>query len=121
MSEKIKQNASPQVEDGHIRIAYKISEAIMKTNFSAYQTRVLWVIWRKTYGWRKKEDHISVSQFVCMTGINQGHVSRTLNELKKRNIINREGRKISFNKNYLQWIDLPKGERDNKEYTNSGI
>jgi len=115
VNEQIKQNASPQVEDGHIRVAYEIAEAIMKTIFSAYQTRVLWVIWRKTYGWRKKVDHISVSQIVQMTGMNQGHVSRTLIELKKRNIIKREGRKTSFNKNYLQWIDLPKGERNNKE------
>jgi len=115
--------ASPQVENGHIDIANEIAEALMRTNLSAYQSRVLWALWRKTYGWHKKEDWISLSQFVELTGISKGHVSRTLTELRKRNMVTNSGNNLAFNKNYTQWRELPKGERGYQSgqiVTNSG-
>ena len=42
--------ANPQSENGHIDIANEIGEALSRINFSAYESRILWVIWRKTYG-----------------------------------------------------------------------
>ena len=47
--------ASPQLEDGYTRIANELIEALMRTNLSAYQSRVLWAIWRKTYGFNKRK------------------------------------------------------------------
>ncbi|KKL89994.1 hypothetical protein LCGC14_1909130 [marine sediment metagenome] len=100
--------ASPQAENGHIDIANEIAEALMLTNLSAYQSRILWAIWRKTYGWHKKVDWIANSVFVDMTGLRKQHVNRTLNELEQRNIVTRSGYKVGFNKNYRAWRELPR-------------
>ena len=99
---------TPQAKNGHIDIANEIAGALMGTNLTAYQGRVLWAIWRKTYGWHKREDWISNSQFVEMTGLRKQHVYRTLKELEQRNIVTRSGNKIAFNRNYREWEELPK-------------
>ncbi|HUX59203.1 MAG TPA: replication protein [Bacteroidales bacterium] len=104
----IQGGVSPQAENGHIDIANEIAEALMRTNLSSYQSRILWAIWRKTYGWHKKEDWISNKQFVELTGLRKQHVNRTLKELKERNIVTNSGYKIAFNKTYTQWRELPK-------------
>ena len=96
--------ANPQLENGHIRIANEIAEALMKTNLSSYQSRILWAIWRKTWGWRKKEDWISISQLCRMTGIHKANASRTKKELLERNmIVINSDNKIMFNKNWETW------------------
>lgn len=99
---------SPQCENGYTRLANEIIEALMRTNLSAYQSRILWAIWRETYGFNKKEDWLSNSQLVEMTGLHKQHVSRTVTELIKRNIVTKAGYKVAFNKDYTQWKELPK-------------
>ena len=103
--------ASPQLENGHIRIANEIVEALYKINLSAYESRLVWFILRKTYGWHKKTDRISYSQFE-ETGIDRRHISRTLYKLENRNFItiSREGqyRWYSFQKDFSKWQLLPK-------------
>jgi phage replication O-like protein O len=99
--------ANPQAENGHIDIANEIAEHLMNINLTAYQYRILWAIWRKTYGWHKKEDWISNSQLIKMTGLRKGHISRTLKQLIQKNIVTRNGNKLSFNKNYHTWKQLP--------------
>ena len=47
--------ATPQAEHGHIDIANEIAEALAKIEFSAYESKCLWVIWRQTYGGIKKK------------------------------------------------------------------
>ncbi len=101
-------SASPQIENGYTRIANEIIEALMRTNLSAYQGRVLWAIWRETYGYQKKQDWLSNGQLVEMTGLKKSHVSRTVSELITRNIVTKAGNKIAFNKDYTQWRELPK-------------
>lgn len=102
--------ANPQCENGYIRIATEIAEALMKTNLTKYQSRFLWVLWAKTYGWNKKEDWISNSQISEMTGIKPSHISRAKSELTKRGIIiTPNGNKVAFNKDWSQWKELPNG------------
>jgi phage replication O-like protein O len=112
--------ASPQAENGHIDIANEIAEALARTNLSAYQSRILWALWRKTWGWHKKEDWISNSQFVEMTGMAKGHVARTIKALIMRNIVTQAGNKIAFNKDYTQWRELPEGVRPYQSVTHPG-
>jgi phage replication O-like protein O len=95
------------LEDGYLKIANGIAEALMRTNLSAYQSRILWALWRKTYGFNKKADKVSNSQFVELTGLRKQHVSRTIKELKARKIVTNSGYKIAFNKYYQQWRELP--------------
>ena len=54
--------ASPQVEDGHIRIEYKIIEHLYSAPLSGSELRIAMFILRKAWGWRKKEDEISITQ-----------------------------------------------------------
>lgn len=106
ISEKPKE-ASPQVEDGHLKIAHEIAEAFSKTKISGNDWRVLWVIIRKTYGWHKKMDCISTTQFQKETGLKRWHVSRALNNLTERCIITKNGDSFitsyGLQKDYTQW------------------
>ena len=67
--------ANPQIENGHAKIANEIVEALSRINLSPYESRILWVIFRKTYGWNKKMDKVPVSQISTMTGLPKQHVS----------------------------------------------
>jgi len=99
--------ANPQLENGYTKIANEIMEALAKTNMSAYQSRCVLFLLRKTYGFNRKSDHIALSQWVSGTGIRKPHVCRTLKELQQKSIITNSGNKWGFNKNYKQWNVLP--------------
>lgn len=79
--------ASPQTENGYLKIANELFEELPRIKLSSYEIRILLVLLRKTYGWGKIWDKISLSQFSEATGINRNHISRTLNKLVKYNII----------------------------------
>ncbi len=96
--------ASPQAEDGHVDIANEIVEKLAKINLSSYEWRVLWAIWRKTYGWHKKMDFVSVSQMEELTDLDRRNISRTKRLLLGKNIIISDGNLIGFNKNYDSWM-----------------
>jgi phage replication O-like protein O len=101
--------ANPQKENGHLDLANSIVEALARTQLSGYESRILWVIWRKTYCWHKKKDWISFSQFRKLTGLKDSHISRTITRLVARNIVTKNGKSLSFQKNYQNWYDdLPK-------------
>lgn len=109
-STSLTKGANPQAEDGHVDIANEIVEALAKRYFSSYESQILWVIFRKTYGWHKKTDQISITQFQEMTGMKRRHVHRTLSKLVQRKIVTRIGnsRIISygFQKDYTKWKDI---------------
>ena len=50
---------------------------------------MLWFIFRKTYGWHKRYDAISLSQFEQGTGLKRSHVCRSIKKLVDLNIIYR--------------------------------
>jgi len=100
--------ANPQKENGYIEIATEIIESLARTYLSSYETQVILAIFRKTYGWQKKEDWITNTQISEITGIASSHVSRTMKKLIKRKIIIKNGKKISFQKDYDIWGRLPK-------------
>lgn len=112
--------ASPQLENGYFKIANEIAEALTRTNLSAYQSRILWAILRKTYGFNKKEDWVSYSQLAHLTGLRKQHIFRTLKELKDRNLVTKGGYFVGFNKDYQQWRELPKGVTTHHKVTKGG-
>ena len=103
--------ASPQAENGHIDIAHELAEAFYKLQLSGYQWRLLWVIFRQTYGWKKKQDRISISFFEERTGIDRRNIAHALSDLAERKIIvkNNNGFIVSYGiqKNYVKWICKP--------------
>lgn len=114
MSEK------PELSDGHGRIANEIMDALARTHMSSYESQFIWCLFRKTYGWNKKEDFVSISQIAAATGMHLSHVSRTKKMLLDRHIVTQGGNKISFNKYYSQWRELPKGVRSHHKLTKGG-
>ena len=64
------------------------------------------MIVRKTYGWHKKTDWVSLSQIVDGTWIAKPNVSRTVRSLVKRNIIVRPDNKhVGLQENHFEWLD----------------
>lgn len=106
--------ANPQAEDGHVDIANQIVEALARTRLSGEEIQCLWVIFRKTYGWKKTEDIISLSQFTEMTGLKKQHVHRALLKLSSKKVIaitkngDRHPNMIRFIKDFDIWLLSPK-------------
>lgn len=98
--------ANPQRENGHIDIANEIAEFLARYRLSGQEYQVLWVIWRKTWGWHKKKDAISLSQIAKMTGMKRPAVVRALNKLLQKGVIKKDNsyvRTYRFNKDYETW------------------
>lgn len=100
--------ANPQLNNGYLKIANELVEALMRINLSPYEARLLWFIIRKTYGFNKTSDRISLSQFAKATLLDRRNVHRALQSLIQREIIviSRDDRKrISYRvqKDYSKW------------------
>ncbi|MBP9698127.1 MAG: replication protein [Candidatus Moranbacteria bacterium] len=99
--------ASPQKENGFTPIANELFEAIYKLKINRDSLRIVLFITRKTYGWRKKRDRISLSQFVEELGIDRTNACRHIKKLSAMKIIIRiqddNGNEYEINKNYEEW------------------
>lgn len=100
--------ATPQLEDGYTKIVNPILEQLAKINLSPYETRTIMCIFRKTYGYGKKWDYISLDQFSSFCGLDKRLISRTVKKLVERKLIIRRDDKdrafYCFNKDFSQWI-----------------
>jgi len=99
---------TPQKENGFTPIANEIMEALMKVNLSAYESRVLWFLFRKTYGWSKKTDWITLSQFSECIGLDRRLIHRAIKGLssKKMIVIYKDDTykiRYGFQKDYRKW------------------
>ncbi|MBS4188679.1 replication protein [Bacillus sp. FJAT-49705] len=105
--------ASPQTKNGYTRIANEILESISKADLNGTQLKIVMVIWRYTYGFRRKEHEISLAFLAEAIGSTKSHVDKELTTLIERKIVNvvgvgeRRGRLLAYNKNYDDWIDRP--------------
>jgi phage replication O-like protein O len=101
-------SATPQLEDGFVRIANELLEAVLAFKFTHREVLVLLTIIRKTYGYGKKTDDISASQIGDMCNIARQHVTSTLNSLAMRNVITKKpgrfGSIIGVQKNHKKWV-----------------
>jgi phage replication O-like protein O len=114
--------ASPQIENGYTRIANEIMEALAKIRIPGEARQVLDAVFRKTYGWNKREDKISLSQFEKMTGLARPSICRAIKKLLIMNIIEKSGNSkslftkrgndkisvYSIQKNHNDWLTLTK-------------
>ena len=103
---------TPQLENGYTKIANEIMDALVAFRIPGEERQCLDFIIRKTYGYNKKEDIISNSQFVSATGMKKGNVSRAVKNLVSKNIViksdNKQVPTYRFNKNYKTWKVLSK-------------
>ncbi|NIO20071.1 MAG: hypothetical protein GTN76_04835 [Candidatus Aenigmarchaeota archaeon] len=117
---------NPQVEDGFTRIANEVIEALAKINLTAYETRVLLTIIRKTWGWGKKTDWISGPQFEELTRIDRRNIKRTLKilELRKLIVVHRDDKKTvryGFQKDYTRWKSPSNSRKELKTRTKKRV
>ena len=101
---------SPQLEDGHVRIANELYDAILRFPFSKRELKIVLAIIRKTYGFSKKEDQLSAGQIARITGIQRQNVVTVIGHLEAACVVSkRDGSHanyLSINKNYQQWTSL---------------
>jgi phage replication O-like protein O len=95
--------ASPQCENGHVRIADELFEAVLRADFSKRELLVVLAVIRKTYGWSKAMDQISSSQLAELTGIAPQHCRAAIRELKARHVIRQTDNQIGIQKDYELW------------------
>lgn len=104
--------ASPQCEDGYIRFASELWEAVCRFRIPGEARQIFDFIARKTYGYNKKEDAIALSQFCLATGIKKPNVVRAIKQLQSMNLIIKKDNGISsiysINKDYTSWRPLSK-------------
>lgn len=104
---------NPQLENGFIRISTELFDALCGIRISGEARQCLDVIIRKTYGFQKKEDKISLSQFCALSKMTRVAVCKSLLKLREMNlIITKKGNEnitsYRFNKDFDAWKPLPK-------------
>lgn len=101
--------ANPSLKNGYISIAHELIEKLAKVSISGSEMRILWVVWRKTWGWsvgnRKKDwDKISLSQFEKETGMKRTNVSDAIKSLVVKRLLLKQENSYKFNQNHEEWV-----------------
>ncbi|WP_336774235.1 replication protein [Paenibacillus sp. MMO-58] len=106
--------ASPQ-PDKYTGIANELMEQIPYFKFNGAQFRIIMVVWRNTYGWKRKDHDLSLTFLHERTGIPERTVKHVVSGLIKANVLietkaatKTSARRLAFNKNYEEW-DVPRG------------
>ena len=101
--------ANPRIENGYVRIANELLEAICRLDVSGSEMRILLYIIRRTYGFNKDYAEIPLSEISAAVGMRREHIQKMLKRLSAKNIIDlrtNSGTKpqtISIVKNYEKW------------------
>ncbi len=101
--------ANPQKENGYTAIANEILERLVNTALLGSEFQVALFVIRKTYGYQKKSDIISLTQFEKGTGLSRPTVVKTIKNLMSRKILVKiylphKRISFSFNKDYENWV-----------------
>ena len=101
--------ANPSLKNGFLSIANELVEQFALVNIPGNEMRIIWVVWRKTWGWkdgdRKKDwDWISYSQFEKLTGMKKRSVGKCLKTLVAKRLLLKSENRYKFNQNYNQWV-----------------
>jgi phage replication O-like protein O len=104
--------ADVQAENGYTRIANELLEALARIRINGEARQILDTIFRKTYGFNKTWDDISLSQFVLATDIQKSEVIRAINKLLLMNLIGKKANGILNSyciiKDFEKWKPLAK-------------
>lgn len=102
--------ANPQKENGYTPIANELLDAIVAFRIPGELRQVFDAIMRKTYGFNKKRDVISVAQIVTMSGLDRQNVWRSMKKLVEHRLVVKvdytegKGNILEINKDYSRWI-----------------
>lgn len=101
--------ANVQLENGYIRIANDLFDAICNSGFTAMELKVVLAVVRYTYGYNKKEAQISLGTIARFLKYkDRASVSRAVTRLINANVIhltktNVQNRVLRLNKDYNTW------------------
>ena len=103
--------ASPQLENGHTRIANELLERIIASGLNGTELACIFFIIRKIYGFNKKEDEISLSQFLNAIPVSKETICTALHNLQlvkilrlvKKGTSKNSSNLWAFNKDYDTW------------------
>lgn len=96
--------ASPQAENGHVRIASELYTQILMRDFSKRQRAILDLIIRLSYGCAKKTADIPLTRYFVLCGIPANKVRRELDSLRALRVIDWLTSVYWLNKDYDQWV-----------------
>ncbi len=96
--------ASPQKENGFTAIANEILDHLALPGINGSEYRLAILVLRKTYGFAKKKDYISLTQFQKGTGMQRQNVVETLKSLVVKRLLLKEKSLYQFNKNWEEWV-----------------
>ncbi len=117
------ESASPQLENGHTRIANELLEEIVRYPFCATELKIILFIIRKTYGWGKKTNVLSYGVIAKGTKSDIRYIKRLMNRLVRDKILIKVNSKqqnlFGLNKDYTSWR-LWKTQDDNILQTTGG-
>lgn len=116
----VKEVIKADCDQGFMKVANALSDALCKTRLSDQEHRVLQSIMRKTFGYGKSVDWICLDQISEMTGIKKPNISKTIKNLAVRKIILKDGYKLGVNTLVSEWKDKAAViQTDNGGYPNS--
>lgn len=105
---------SPQLENGYITIAIEFFDNLRVMHLSGNEWIVLLFIMRKTWGWHKKSDRISLTQFTKDTKLNRSTVNKNIKSLVAKQILVAKqqpvGNIYQIQKDYSQWVTSCKND-----------
>lgn len=100
--------ASPQKEHGFAPIARELLKALARARFTPAERACIDCVIDATYGWQRRAAKISRQQFVEYTGYSQGHLLRTLRNLRSWKVLcsDTSSRPVRWmvNKDYERWM-----------------
>ncbi len=93
------------LENNFTQVPNDIIEALARTHLSPNESKIVFLVIRKTYGWHKLSDWIALSQIAEYTGITRSNVCRYIKSLVSRHILIRSDDKhIGLNEDTTQWM-----------------
>ena len=93
--------AHPQTAE-FTRVPNKLLEAILATDFTKRQQKIIFMIIRLSYGCGKGYALLRPSDFI-VAGVHRNNIKKELEQLAAAGVITVEGRQIAMNKNYRSW------------------
>lgn len=103
--------AGPELSDGFTRVAHEVIEEVARHKFNGTQLRILLIVWRQTYGWRRKSAELSATFLATALQSDLRGVKKELNHLLDIKVLlvhrpakGKYGRYIGFNKYTDQWL-----------------
>ncbi len=103
--------ANPQAENGHIRIANELLEAILAyPGLTGVDLKLIFFVIRQTYGWQKKKAQISYGDVARACKVDRAGAMKSLLRLVDHGILfvqHTEGERnaniVGLNKDFESW------------------